>query len=479
MRRLFALSALLLFGFVNSLFAKQVTLRGYVTAMDSPVRFAMDNYRITDDTDAEHRRLDIHSRNDSRSPQLEPGTLRVGLEVEVKGEYDSKTGEVRATGIKALHDDCAPGTVTEGMGLVDAKTSLQKTGQSWLGRLAADGETIVITPDTVISVKRTRNERKQLQAAGQDADSSAFSPEDINLDAFASYTGVRQADHTIVAKTIVFRQDRGAVESDWSSVQPKVVYEDPKSETGKLTNGEREYDLFPSPEAADYLNKLGASLIPAHQRELPDKSPGKMVFRFFLANTDSVAVDSYPNGVIVVSVRMFDVLENEAELAFVLSHEIARVVEKQEWTAATYHEKERKGIAGAGMASSLVGPGSLVSLLVDKRIAHQFARALHDQADRIGIQYMIASGYDPSQSVEAWRVLEEKQAKGHFWGDRDTNFTRRTYLESELQLDHANQDFSALKHNSSDFQRVVYQIETTRKRAKVKTMRSGPGRSAE
>ncbi len=468
MRRFLLIPLSLLFAFVSPLAAKTITLRGYVTAVHSPVSFDMDKYKVIDDTEAEHRRLDIkQGAKDSRSPQLQPGTLRVGLEVEVKGAYDPNTSEVKATGIKALYDDRDPGIQIEGMGLVESKSSLQKAGQTWSGRVVADGETLVIAADTAISVKRSRAERKELQADGHETDESVFSPEDVGLDTFAHYTGVRQPDQSILTKTIEFRQDRGALESGWRSVEPDVVYPDPKSGVGELTNGERKYQLFPSPEAADYLGKLGASLVPAQQRALPDKSPGKTAFRFFLANTDSVAVDTYPNGVIVVSVHLFDALENEAQLAFVLSHEIARVVEKQEWTAANYHEKERKGVVGGSMAAALVVPGApLVGLLVDKRIAHQFARSLHDQADRIGLEYMVAAGYAPNQSVEAWRVLDEKRAKGPFWGDRDTNLTRRTYLESELQLDYANRDFSTLKRDSSDFHRAVDAVTAARRRAK-------------
>jgi hypothetical protein len=471
LRRLLLISALVIAGFVQASLAKHVTLRGFVTAVHSPTSFEMDEYKIIDDTEAEHRRLGSVGKKDWQSPQLKPGTLRVGLEVEVKGDYDRKTGEVKATGIKALSDDTDPATPVEGMGLVEDKTSLQKTAQGWSGRLVAEGETLAVTPDTLISVKRSRAERKELRNAGLGSnDDSAFSPDDIDLDTFAHYVGLRQKDHSILAKKIEFRQDRAAAESDWSLLAAKVFYPEANSDVGTLTVDEKEYELFPSPEAEEYLGKLGASLIPAHERELPDKSASRVLFRFFLVNTDTVDVDTYPNGVVVVSAHVFDVFDNEAQLAFVLAHEMATAVEKHVWIITKYCEKERIEMSAVGAAASLAFPGALIATsLADKSILHNITRSLHNQADRVGIEYMLAAGYDPGQAVESWRVLEKKRAQGRFWGNHGVNFERRTYLESELRLSYANRDFSSLKRDSSGFHAAADAVEAARRRIRTKS----------
>ena len=471
MRRILFTSALLLSCFTQSSFAKHVTLRGFVTAVHSPTSFEMDQFKILDETEQEHQRRVSAGLNHTGVPQLKPGTLRVGLEVEVKGNYDRKTGEVWATAIKAVSDDSDPDKSIEGMGLVEDKSSLHKTAQGWSGRFKADGETLVLAGETQISLKRSRAERKERQDLGLDSDDvSSFSADDIDLDTFAHYEGVRQADHSILARRIEFRQDRAATESDWSYLEPKVLYRDSKSESGALSIGQKEYELFPSPEAADYLGKLGASLIPAHQKELAEKNPGKVQFRFFLTNSDFFGVDTYPNGVIVVTANVLDTLDNEAQLAFLLSHEMARVVEKQNWTTSKYRETERKEVEAVGVAAVASGGlgGPLVAYFVDKRITRKFVRALQDQSDRVGMEYMLAAGYDPNQAVEFWRVLEKKRAKGPFWGDSDENLVRRTYIQSELQLDYAGRDFSSRKHDSTDFCTAVDEMKAARVRGKAK-----------
>jgi hypothetical protein len=48
------------------------------------------------------------------------------------------------------------------------------------------------------------------------------------------------------------------------------------------------------------------------------------------------------------------------------------------------------------------------------------------------------------------------------------NFARRTYLESELQLNYANRDFSSLKRDSLDFHAAADAVRAARHRAKAK-----------
>ena len=172
-----------------------------------------------------------------------------------------------------------------------------------------------------------------------------------------------------------------------------------------------------------------------------------------------------------MSAQVFDVLDNEAQFAFVLSHEMARVVEKQHWTASKYHETQRKEVTTMGLVAFAATGGApgwpLVTYLVDKKIAHKFVRSLENQADRVGVEYMVAAGYDPSQSVELWRTLDKKRARGPFWGESDENLLRRTYLGSEIRLDYADRDFSSLKHDSADFHTAAEAVKAARVRVKA------------
>jgi hypothetical protein len=462
MRRSLLIRLLLLLSLTSLGSAKRISIHGFVTAVHSPTSFEIDNYKVTDET-AAYAKL-----KNERAVTLKPGMLRVGLEVEVKGDYERNTGELKAHEIKAVEE----GNV-ESTGLIEKKLSLTKDQNGWSGSLLADGETLQITPETEVKVRRSRSERKEMKNSGRETDEGAFSPDDIGMDTFAHYQGTRKDDHSIRLSKVEFQQDRVAAESayEWTKVEAvHVVYPDPKKpEIGTLTIGEREYPLFPSPEASVYLTQLGRGLIPAHQRDLPEDSPAKVKFKFFLVDTDTVASGVFPNGAVVVSAHVFDVLQNEAQLAFMLSHDMARAAEKQDWALGQMHRGERRAIGLAGWAAfGLPGLG-LSSAFADKSVEREFAHVFANQADRIGLQYMLAAGYDPREAPETWRAIADMHAdKGEvlFWQNHDQNLVRRSYLKSELTIHYGQTDFSSLKRDSKDFHDAVDAIKAERARAK-------------
>lgn len=76
--------------------------------------------------------------------------------------------------------------------------------------------------------------------------------------------------------------------------------------------------LNQDPELNQYLNEVGNLLVASS--DIPDQA-----FRFFILDIDSANAYSCPGGFVFVSRGMLSFLQNEAELAFVLAHEIAHV----------------------------------------------------------------------------------------------------------------------------------------------------------
>jgi len=66
-----------------------------------------------------------------------------------------------------------------------------------------------------------------------------------------------------------------------------------------------------------------------------------------LVDDKSFNASAYPNGVVVVHSGLFDVLENEAQLAFVLSHEMTHSIEKHVWREHEYHKKALMALRSA------------------------------------------------------------------------------------------------------------------------------------
>jgi hypothetical protein len=464
MRRLFAMVSVWLF-FAGALFAKEVTIHGFVTDVKSPTVFEIDDYKVTRDRSLA---LDISTQEDDKSEtafKLED--IRVGTELEVKGEYDESSGELKAKSIKVLFEDARKLSRTA---LLEQLPSLTKKGSGWEGEIRADGQRISVSPETSLTIKPNKSERenspdKKNKEEEENSESAPLTSLDaLNLDTFVRYEGTQEPDGSINAHKIEFRH--GELEPGeaklWQRLEPKVKEPDYSSfAPGELKMHWKKYRIVPDREAQDYIAKLGENLVPAHQKDLPANDPLKIPFRFYLVQDKSFNAAAYPNGVVIVHSSVFDFLQNEAQLAFVLAHEISHAVEKHQWQALHYHRAELTALRAGG--ALIPFGGGLVTGLAASGIQNQFARSLEGQADRVGLEWMLAAGYDIREAPASWKAVSMKKGDrplNPFWDNHDNHTTRRSYLMAELKNNYSDVDYSKLKKDSEQFHHVAELVKT-------------------
>ena len=464
---------------LNSSAAKDLTIHGFVTAVSSPASFEIDDYRVTRDKTVS---LDLENQADNSLDAFKPEDIRIGTELEIKGEYDEASGELKAKSIKVLSYD----TLTvKRTALLERLPSLTKDDAGWNGVIHADGQRINVTPTTAVSLKPNLAERKS-SAKDKGPDGSRLTPDSLNLDTFVSYEGVRQPDGSIQAQKVEFQHaeiSKGEARM-WRRFAPRVTEPDYSSfQPGELKMHWATFRLVPSHEAQDYISRLGNSLIPAHQKDLPDGDPLKIPFKFYLVDKKSFNAASYPNGVVIVHSGVFDVLENEAQLAFVLSHEISHAVEKHVWFQHQYHRNELIALRAGG--AFIPYGGSFVADLLATGIRSQYSRSLENQADRVGLEWMLAAGYDIREAPESWKAVSRQKgdsATNPFWCSHDNNTTRRSYLMSELRNNYSDVDYSNLKKDTDEFHQVadaVRELETGKNPDPAKSAVSGVNASSD
>jgi predicted Zn-dependent protease len=104
-----------------------------------------------------------------------------------------------------------------------------------------------------------------------------------------------------------------------------------------------------------------------------------------------------PGGYIYITRQLMGLMDNEAELAFALGHEVGHV--------AGNHSRAREsaarnnsvlGVLGA-VLGSVLGSSVFGDLLSQRAVLSQlsFSREQEYQADRLGTNYLVAAGYDP------------------------------------------------------------------------------------
>jgi Peptidase family M48 len=441
---------------------KNTKIRGYVTEFRSPTDFDIEDYRITrEDTFA----LDFENASPDITFKLQD--IRVGVELEIKGSLNEETGELKAEAIKVDLEQFK--SIKQTAFVSSAPEGLQLLDGSWAGELRADGQVIRVINGTAVVFKPTKREKKLAEQKKKNAETedeedfeALKSLDQVTVGMAMTYEGKRDRETgKILAERIEFSTNdlEDGEAKMWKSLKTSV-----KTAQG-LRPGELKIDkvgkfkLLPDAEVQAYIDTLGQRLIPAYQRNLPVGDPRKIPFQFHVVQNKSVNAFATPNGIIVVNSGLMEMVENEAQLAAVVGHEIAHATHEHTWRQQQYHKKKRLGIAIAGAVASAYGMHSLADMatLVNGAIVNGHQRVLENQSDRIGLQYMIDAGYDPRQAPAVWKLMARTngvQVTDFFWSRHDNAPTRRSYLMNELKNNYRDIDYSPLRMNAEDYSRI-------------------------
>jgi hypothetical protein len=102
MKRTFLSVALLIFVALPTC-AKEIKIHGYVTNVISPTQFEIDDYKITRDMQLV---LEVEKdESGGATASFNPEDIRVGTELEIRGDWNEGTGELKAKSIKVFVDD--------------------------------------------------------------------------------------------------------------------------------------------------------------------------------------------------------------------------------------------------------------------------------------------------------------------------------------------------------------------------------------
>jgi hypothetical protein len=480
---------------VPNALAKSVKIRGYVTAVKSATEFEIDDYRITRESTLV---LEFEKSEDpDEKTNFRPEDIGVGTEVEIRGEYDETTRQLSARSIKVNLDEHQRVKRTA---LMEAQPQLKQIGKVWQGEIHADGQRIVIDESTVVTVKPNNAQKKASKEAErtakkqkQNSKSPVEAPEpddqpgvalqhadQIRSDTFVAYEGIRQKDGRILARKVEFTQNELTTGEArmWKMLMPKIKV--PGYVSGRP--GELQiqrvgkFKLTPNEEVQKYVRELGMSLVPKWQRDLPPGDPQKIPFQFFIVDQKVPNAFALANGTVVLHSGMLTMLENEAQLAAVLGHEIAHAIQEHTYRQSQYHKKALTALRIGAAVGAAYGGRAIADLanLTEAAIRNGYSRSLENQADRIGAEYMMAAGYDPREAPRVWKVMALKggdHPTNFFWSTHDNHTTRRSYLMAELKNNYSAVDFESYKRDDPRFAKAAETINALyapKKKLKVK-----------
>lgn len=160
-----------------------------------------------------------------------------------------------------------------------------------------------------------------------------------------------------------------------------------------------------------YVNMVGRSLVPYCRR-------AEIKYRFAILNTDDVNAYSCPGGYIFVTRGLLKELENEAQLAGVLAHEIAHVsqrhIEKEVKKQQALQSLLQTGLDFAVSEGDLTAAQTqLIKMLSDLSwellVSKGLAKQDEYESDRVGTQNLYQMGYTPNGLISFLKKLREQE----------------------------------------------------------------------
>jgi len=233
--------------------------------------------------------------------------------------------------------------------------------------------------------------------------------------------------------------------------------------------------IISDPLITSYIDGLGQSLAV--------NTGGAQEFSFFVVDADSINAFALPGGYIGIHSGLILASQSESELASVIAHEIAHVTQHHLARGVEEANRTKVPLTIALLAAILLGGGDpnvtnaamAASLGGTAQMQLNFSRAHESEADRVGMQLLADSEFDPqgmasffsrlqdesryygegvpeflsTHPVTTARLAEAQSAAEHYPRKMRTDTTPYLVARARLQLHHSKNAASLMKELNS------------------------------
>ncbi len=166
-------------------------------------------------------------------------------------------------------------------------------------------------------------------------------------------------------------------------------------------------EFDPNSKSGVLVREVGELLV---AQSIARKSPYKFQFHL-LRDPNMVNAFALPGGQVFITVGLLTRLQNEAQLAGVLGHEIGHVIHRHGAQHMAKGELGQMLVTAVGIASSdersSGRTNQAIAGMVNSMLQLKYGRGDETQSDQFGLEAMAAAGFDPSQMLGVMKVLAE------------------------------------------------------------------------
>ncbi len=195
----------------------------------------------------------------------------------------------------------------------------------------------------------------------------------------------------------------------------------------------KQMTVVKDPVLTDYVNRVGKRLVSAREAE-----ESGFPFTFEVVADSSINAFALPGGPMFINTGLLRAVDNEAQLAGVMGHEMSHVILRHGTNQASKSKLiELPALLGSQMAGGSMA-GQLAQLgigLGAGSVLLKFSRTAESQADLMGSHLMAESGYNPLEMARFFNKLnaEGGQRAPQFLSDHPNPDNRQKAIEEEAK----------------------------------------------
>jgi len=181
----------------------------------------------------------------------------------------------------------------------------------------------------------------------------------------------------------------------------------------------QQHALFGDPETDEYIQEIG-------QRLASQSKNGGGYFHYVVLKSNQINSFAVSGGWVFIFTGIIGATQTESELASVIAHETAHIT--QNHIARKLEEAKRAtmtslaAMLGTILLGALGGGGGQAiegGIMASQGLAAQqqidFTRSEEEEADRVGMQYLAAAGFDPEAMADLWERLMQEEGVQDSW----------------------------------------------------------------
>ncbi len=229
----------------------------------------------------------------------------------------------------------------------------------------------------------------------------------------------------------------------------------------------QQYEPVPNQFLQDYLKRVGDRLAAA-----PEAAQSGFKFTFTLVNEPSINAFALPGGPMFVFTGLLKAVDNEAQLAGVMGHEMSHVILRHGTNQAS---KANFLQLPALLAGAVAGKGSLLGQLAAAGVGLganslllRFSRTDESEADAMGSHLMAEAGYNPIEMARFFEKLNTGSRAPEFLSDHPNPGNREKAIQAEVTT----LPQRTYGYQTGDFARAKAMVASLPAPQKKSTMRS-------